>query len=96
MGLTTLLGSDSPGYSCCGGKKKKEKKESIFSKWCVLVPRGLDSLSSTSEGLIFPWVSPSEQCSNISAHMVLIILYIFSAVPFTSIFQPEGLNLSDL
>lgn len=28
--------------------------------------------------------------------MVLIILYLFSAVPFTSIFQPDGLNLSDL
>ena len=73
----------------------KEKK-GIFSKWCVLVSNGLASLTNTRRGLIFTWVSSNMYCFNISGHMVLIILYLFSAVPFTSIFQPDGLNLSDL
>ena len=72
------------------------KKKGIFSKWYVLVSNGLASLTNTRKGLIFTWVSSNMYCFNISGHMVLIILYLFSAVPFTSIFQPDGLNLSDL
>ena len=74
----------------------RKKKKGIFNKWCVLISNGLASLTNTRKGLIFTWVSSNKYCFSISGHMVLIILYLFSAVPFTSIFQPDGLNLSDL
>uniref|UniRef100_A0A8D0RNX4 LHFPL tetraspan subfamily member 6 n=5 Tax=Boreoeutheria TaxID=1437010 RepID=A0A8D0RNX4_PIG len=86
--ISRTVGRVAGGIQFLGGK--------IFSNRCVLVPNGLDSLTNARKGLIFTWVSSNMYCFNISGHMVLIILYIFSAVPFTSIFQPDGLNLSDL
>lgn len=92
IGVTALLGFNFPGTLAV----KKKKRRRIFNEWCVHVPNGLGSLTNTRKYLIFTWVSSIKYFCNISGHMVLIILYIFSAAPFTSIFQPEGLNLSDL
>ena len=92
IGLITLLGLNFSPCFCCEGEKKKR----VFSKWCVFVSKGLASLTNTRKGLIFTWVASNKYCFNISGHMVLIILHVFSAVPFTSIFQPDGLNLCDL
>lgn len=73
----------------------RKKKEFLASDVCLFQMDWLVSLTP-EKVWFFTWVSSNMYCFNISGHMVLIILYLFSAVPFTSIFQPDGLNLSDL
>lgn len=78
---------------CCGGG---EEKNTLVKGGCVRVPNGLESFANTRQGLILTWLPASTYCFNISGHMVLIALYIFSTGLFTFILQPDWLNLSDL
>lgn len=48
------------------------------SRMVRAVLNALDNLSNTRQGLTFPWRSSNKYCFNISGHMVLIALYIFS------------------
>lgn len=57
---------------CVGGG------EYSVSRMVCAVLNALDSLSNTRQGLTFTWRSSNKYCFNISGHMVLIALYIFS------------------